>query len=273
MPPRGSYIHNVSPWITGTHIHHIFGADRVWHGCRISLWYPNIQLTKMAMLNPTLSVIQLIMSTEVLVHLVDQGALPVDLLIGIKIINTSINELSSVIKQNTIKDIHGGNGGNGTNGTNGSGGDDGTQVIPPENGGNGSNGSDGGGGGLGIGLSIENAGPLIANNNIIHVIGGNGGFGGDGGPGGRGGISSVTLIYFQLIASPRNGDAGAHGGNGGSGGHGGYGEREYCIQAIGSLTTPEIDHNYIVTVHGGLSNLGGSGGMGGVAGMEVPGNR
>lgn len=184
----GIYIHNVSPWITGTHIHHIAGADGEYgisaesaYGIRV---FNDTGYAEPSIISNTIDNVSGGSGISS-----DSGGTAGGSAYGIKISNTSIHELSSVIKQNKINDIQGGNGGIGTNGNNGSAGDDGTQVIPPGNGGNGSNGSNGGNGGMGIGISIENAGPLMANNRIDHVFGGNGGYGGDGGTGGRGGNS------------------------------------------------------------------------------------
>jgi hypothetical protein len=166
-----------------------------------------------------------------------------------------------IVRDNVISVITGGNGGNGGAGGIGGDGFDGSGLFPDGNpGGAGGISGHGGYGTAAYGISILGASPVVWNNRISFVSGGNGGDSGPGGAGGAGGAGAV----------PTWGNDGGQGGAGGKGGDGaqaGWAGHGYGIGVAGLSTALVWANSIIGPVLGGEAGAGGSGGQGGDGGI------
>jgi len=172
----------------------------------------------------------------------------------------SIENASPTVTHNYIGSIWGEAGAAGADGADGADGQDGTDTHRDGwDGSSGGAGGDGGDGQPGYGIYVAGASsaPLIANNEIAYIYGGEGGRGGEGGAGGAGGDA-----YPPGAIGP-----GGHGGNGGAGGAGGNGgDGGHAAGIYVHDGSPRILDNEIQFVESGLGGQSGGGGWGGNGG-------
>ncbi len=167
---------------------------------------------------------------------------------------------------NTVQSVMGGAAGNGGSGGAGAAGGDGIDDFHGRHGGNGGAGGAAGAsgeGGIAAGIRvIQGAGPEIAGNSLVDIVGGDGGRGGFGGAGGRGGNG----------ASRPDRDGRFHGGQGGNGGlpgagaDGGNGGAAYGVYIDAGPATTVYQGNRAMAIQGGSGGTGGQGGRGGDGG-------
>ena len=170
--------------------------------------------------------------------------------------SSGIKASETVIKNNAVVTITGGNGANGNRGKNGGSGSPGKdKEVASESagrGGDGVSGEKGGDGGNGGDAVIGNL-VIEPTARTVSLTGGSGGNGGKGGNGGTGGKGGDNYIWNSWTGHGGNGGNGGDGGNGGNGGN-----------AVSGTLENQIGINAIV--NHGKYGLGGSGGNGGVGG-------
>ena len=157
---------------------------------------------------------------------------------GEKAYGIYVNQGTPLIQGNQIHDISGGAGYNGSAGANGDSFTDGSAGEASSAGGD------------AAGIYVNSGVPIIQENIISQVVGGEGGQGGNGGNGGQG--------LTSLGSSP-----GGNGTNGGPGAAGSEGGRAWGIRLGGDADDTQVTDNQISIIAAGDGGGGGNGSWGG----------